>query len=186
VPKGKPERGLDEQLLEGGGGGAGAGSGRMTVAERWAKRSDPDFDWASLRGPKIPKEIKEERAARFKAERENLINYMNTIPKTVSEMTDAQRARYTPAQLSRMEQTDKNFAELQARKTARKQPNLFEMTDKERAELSPAQQRKFGSDTTFDRAPDTDGMKKGGKVKATASRRADGIASRGKTRGRIL
>ena len=154
MPKGKPERGLDEQLLEGG--GAGAGSGRMTVAERWAKRSDPDFDWASLRGPKIPKEIKEERAARFKAERENLINYMNTIPKTVSEMTDAQRARYTPAQLSRMEQAEKNLA------------------------------AKSNTPVKTPPAETPEGMKKGGKVKATASRRADGIASRGKTRGRIL
>jgi len=144
------------------------------VAERWAKRSDPNFDWGSLKGPKIPKEIKEERAARFKAERENLINYMNTIPKSLSEMTDAQKAAMTPGQLSRREQADKNFAELQGRKNFRKQPNLFEMTDKERAELSPSQKRKFGSDTTF---------KKGG---LTASRRADGIASRGKTKGRMV
>jgi hypothetical protein len=143
MPKGKPERGLDEQQLEGGGTGAGgAGSGRMTVAERWATRNDPGSDWASLKGPKIPKEIKEERAARFKAEREALMEYTNKIPKNLSEMTDAQRAK-----------------------------------------LSPAQLRKYGSDATFDRVPDTDGMKKGG---MTASRRADGIASRGKTRGRIV
>ena len=143
MPKGIPKRPGEEQLLEGGGAGAGgASSGRMTVAERWAKRSDPNFDWGSLKGPKIPKEIKEERAARFKAERENLINYMNTIPKSLSEMTDAQRAK-----------------------------------------LSPAQLRKYGSDATFDRVPDTDGMKKGG---MTASRRGDGIASRGKTKGRFV
>jgi hypothetical protein len=30
------------------------------------------------------------------------------------------------------------------------------------------------------------GMKKGGSVKSSASRRADGIASRGKTKGRML
>jgi len=157
MPKGKPERGLDEQQLEGG----GAGSGRMTVAERWAKRSDPNFDWGSLKGPKIPKEIKEERAARFKAERENLINFMNTIPKSLSEMADAQKATMTPGQLSRREQANKNFAELMDRKNARKN-------------TQPAPE-------TPDETPD--GMKKGG---LTASRRADGIASRGKTKGRFV
>jgi hypothetical protein len=131
MPKGIPKKPGEEQTLEGG--GAGAGSGRMSVAERWAKRGDPDSDWASLKGPKIPKEIKEERAARFKAEREALMEYTNKIPK-----------------------------------------NLFEMTDAQRAALTPAQLRKFGSDTT---------LKKGG---LTASRRADGIASRGKTKGRFV
>lgn len=153
MPKGIPKKPGEEQTLEGG----GAGSGRMTVAERWAKRSDPNFDWGSLKGPKIPKEIKEERAARFKAERENLINYMNTIPKSLSEMTDAQKATMTPGQLSRREQANKNFAELAGRKNARKNTQP---------------------------APETpDGMKKGG---LTASRRADGIASRGKTKGRMV
>jgi len=154
MPKGIPKKPGEEQTLEGGGAGAGAGagSGRMTVAERWASRHDPGSNWASLTGPKIPKEIKEERAARFKAERDSLMEYMNKIPKT---LTAEQKAMLTPGQLSRREQADKNFAELQGRKNARKQPNLFEPTSK----------------------------KKGG---LTVSRRADGIASRGKTKGRFV
>lgn len=177
MPKGIPKKPGEEQTLEGG--GAGAGSGRMTVAERWASRHDPGSNWASLTGPKIPKEIKEERAARFKAERDSLMEYMNKIPKT---LTAEQKAGMSPGQLSRREQADKNFAELQARKTARKQPNLSEMTDAERAALTPGQKRKYGSDMTFER-PSADEYKKGG---MTASRRADGIASRGKTKGRFV
>jgi hypothetical protein len=137
VPKGIPKKPGEEQQLEGG----GAGSGRMSVAERWATRGEPGSNWASLKGPKIPKEIKEERAARFKAERDALMEYTNKIPKNLSEMTDAQRAA-----------------------------------------LTPSQKRKYGSDMTFER-PSADEYKKGG---MTASRRADGIASRGKTKGRIV
>jgi hypothetical protein len=54
-------------------------------------------------------------------------------------------------------------------------PSYFEMTDAERAKLTPTQLRKYGSDTAFD------SRKKGGMV----SSRADGIAQRGKTRGKL-
>lgn len=57
-------------------------------------------------------------------------------------------------------------------KPRKEKPNLFEMTDAQRNALTPAQLRKYGSDATF---------KKGGYVKA-----ADGIASRGKTKGRMI
>ena len=139
-------KGIDEPQLEGGISG-GAGSGRMTATERWAKRSDPNFDWASLTGPKIPKEVKEERAARFKAERDSLMEYMNKIPKT---LTDEQKAAMSPAQLRRAERAQKNFAD------------------------------KFDAPS----AETPEGKKKGGTV--SASRRADGIAQRGKTRGKIV
>ena len=59
MPKGIPKKPGEEQTLEGG--GTGAGSGRMSVAERWATRGEPGSNWASLTGPKIPKEIKEEK-----------------------------------------------------------------------------------------------------------------------------
>jgi hypothetical protein len=57
-------------------------------------------------------------------------------------------------------------------KPRKEKPNLFEMTDAQRNALTPAQLRKYGSDATF---------KKGGYVKA-----ADGVASRGKTKGRMI
>ena len=143
MPKGIPKKPGEEQTLEGG--GAGAGSGRMTAAERWATRNDPGSNWASLTGPKIPKEIKEERAARFKAERDSLMEYMNKIPKT---LTAEQKAGMSPAQLRRVERMEKNSA------------------DK--------------SNTSVETP---DGMKKGG---LTASRRADGCAVKGKTKGRMV
>jgi hypothetical protein len=59
-------------------------------------------------------------------------------------------------------------------RTPKEKPNLFEMTDAQRNALTPAQLRKYGSDATF---------KNGG---MTASRRADGIAQRGKTKGRVV
>ena len=162
MPKGIPKKPWEEQTLEGGGGGAG-----MSSVKQFEKTS-PTADRAQAKIDKA------NRMARERASDEALLEATKNIPKTVSEMTDAQKAAMTPGQLSRREQADKNFAELQGRKNSRKQPNLFEMTDKERAELSPSQKRKFGSDTTF---------KKGG---LTASRRADGIASRGKTKGRMV
>lgn len=170
MPKGKPERGLDEQLLEGGGAGAGMSSVKQfEKTSPIAERAQAKIDKAN-------------RMARERASDDALMEAIKNTPKTVSEMTDAQKAMMTPGQLSRREQADKNFAELQERKSSRKQPNLFEMTDKERAELTPSQKRKYKSDMTFDR-PSADEYKKGG---MTASRRADGIASRGKTRGRIV
>jgi hypothetical protein len=58
--------------------------------------------------------------------------------------------------------------------------NYFEMTDAQRAELTPAQLRRLGSDATHSRPGS---LKKGGTV--SASRRADGIAQKGKTKGRM-
>lgn len=141
MPKGLPKRG-DDQLLEGG----GAGSGRMTVAERWATRSSPDSNWASLKGPKTPKEIKEEHAARIKADNDFLTEFAKNTPKT---LTAEQKAGMSPAQLRRAERAEKNFAD---------KTNTYPVETPE-------------------------GMKKGG---MTASRRADGIAQRGKTKGRLV
>ena len=162
MPKGIPKKPGEEQTLEGGGGGAG-----MSSVKQFEKTS-PTADRAQAKIDKA------NRMARERASDEALLEATKNTPKTVSEMTDAQKTAMTPGQLSRREQADKNFAELQGRKNSRKQPNLFEMTDKERAELSPSQKRKFGSDTTF---------KKGG---LTASSRADGCAVKGKTKGRMV
>ena len=160
MPKGIPKKPGEEQTLEGGGAG-------MSSIKQFEKTS-PVAERAQAKIDKA------NRMARERASDEALLAATKNTPKTVSEMTDAQKAMMTPGQLSRREQADKNFAELQERKNSRKQPNLFEMTDKERAELSPTQLRKFGSDTT---------LKKGG---LTASRRADGCAVKGKTKGRMV
>jgi hypothetical protein len=79
---------------------------------------------------------------------------------------------------------DRALAKIDKVNAKRKQPNLFEMTDKERAALTPSQKRRYGSDMLYAR-PGVDDMdyKKGG---LTASTRADGIAARGRTRGRVI
>ena len=170
MPKGIPKKPGDEQQLEGGGAGAG-----MSSAKQF-ETSTPMADRA------LAKIDKANRMAREKASDEALLEAIKNTPKTVSEMTNAQKAALTPGQLSRREQADKNFAELQTRKKPREQPNLFEMTDKERAALTPSQKRRYGSDMLYAR-PGVDKFKKGG---LTASSRADGCATRGKTKGRFV
>jgi hypothetical protein len=83
---------------------------------------------------------------------------------------------YARARLESMTPKERAALETPGKHKGKKEPpNLFEMTDAERAALTPAQLRKYGSDATF---------KKGGKV--SASKRADGIAQRGKTKGRMI
>ena len=66
---------------------------------------------------------------------------------------------------------------------ARKKREAMLRAEQERMdrEMQEARQR-------FDRSSesDTPGYKKGGKVKSSASRRADGIAKKGKTRGKMI
>jgi hypothetical protein len=61
-------------------------------------------------------------------------------------------------------------------KPRKEKPSMFEMTDAQRNALTPAQLRKYGSDASF---------KNGGSV-SSASRRADGCATKGKTKGRYI
>jgi hypothetical protein len=63
-------------------------------------------------------------------------------------------------------------AEAATRRAKKPEKSYFEMTDAEKAALTPAQLRKFGSDVTF---------KSGG----SASSRADGCCSKGKTKGQM-
>ena len=75
----------------------------------------------------------------------------------------------------KQEKADKADAE---RKAPKEVTNYFEMTDAQRANLTPAQLRRLGSDATHSRSGS---LKTGG----MASSRADGIAQRGKTKGRM-
>jgi hypothetical protein len=58
----------------------------------------------------------------------------------------------------------------------KRERSWYELSDAERASLTPRQRKQMGGDL--------DSFKKGGAV--SASRRADGIAARGKTRGRMV
>ena len=98
------------------------------------------------------------------------------LEQKISEMSEKERAALenpgkqfetlSPGEAKAMEK-------VRERRQAEKK-SLFEMTDKEVNALTPAQRRKLGSDVTF---------KKGG---MTASARADGCATKGKTRGKMV
>ena len=64
-------------------------------------------------------------------------------------------------------------------KPPKDKPNYFDLTDAQIRALTPAQKRSYGRDAFI-----WDRLKGGGKV--SASRRADGIAQLGKTKGRYL
>jgi hypothetical protein len=64
-------------------------------------------------------------------------------------------------------------------KPPKDKPNYFDLTDAQIRALTPAQKRSYVRDAFI-----WDRLKGGGKV--SASRRADGIAQRGKTKGRYL
>jgi exonuclease VII large subunit len=131
-------KGLDEQQLEGGGGGAGG--------------------FRSARG------ANEKRL-------EQRINEMSPKERASLEDVGKQFEKQSPTAEKAQAKTDKVNSE---RKAPKEVTNYFEMTDAQRANLTPAQLRRLGADATY---------AKGGAV--TASRRADGIAQRGKTKGRM-
>jgi hypothetical protein len=93
---------------------------------------------------------------------------------TPAQATATEKARKVQESLSPKERAELEKVGEQFR-AKKEKPNPFEMSDAERAALTPAQRRKYGSDVTF---------KKGGKV-SSASSRGDGIAQRGKTKGRM-
>ena len=65
-------------------------------------------------------------------------------------------------------------------KPPKDKPNYFDLTDAQIRALTPAQKRSYGRDAVI-----WDRLKDGGKV-SSASKRADGIASRGRTKGRVV
>jgi hypothetical protein len=136
-------KGLDEPTLEGGGSGGGYRSAVGANEKRLEKRINdmPPKERASL----------EDVGKQFE---------------TLSPV--AQRAQ---------DKIDKVNSE---RKAPKEVTNYFEMTDAQRANLTPAQLRRLGSDATHSRPGS---LKTGGAV--SASRRADGIAQKGKTKGRM-
>ena len=85
---------------------------------------------------------------------------------------------------SKQEKTDKTDAEQKSSRSykptentvlGKRELNYFELSDAQRAALTPRQRKQLGADL--------EPFKKGGAV--SVSRRADGIAQRGKTRGKM-
>jgi len=152
------KHGLDEPTLEG---GIGSGAGGRSGVTSSNSKSDNVFgiEGKTLRAKRFEKELE----AMTPKQREALENPGKQF-ETLSPM--AQRAR---------DKIDKVNAE---RKAPKEVTNYFEMTDAQRANLTPAQLRRLGSDATHSRSGS---LKTGG----MASSRADGIAQRGKTKGRM-
>ena len=132
MPKGKPERGLDEQQLEGGGAGAGAGTNARSRLQ------------SNIGADTVLKNLRE----KFNVSKESL-NAKRDI-RDPSMVSEEERARA----LNRYRR-DKAAEEATTDESGVKKFPYVEPTSK----------------------------KKGG---LTASRRADGIASRGKTKGRFV
>jgi hypothetical protein len=130
-------KGLDEQTLEG---GVGSGAGGRSGVTSSNSKLDNVF---GIEGKAFGKQFEKQSPTAEKAQAK--IDKVNSERKAPKEVT-----------------------------------NYFEMTDAQRANLTPAQLRRLGSDATHSRPGS---LKTGGTV--TASRRADGIAMRGKTRGKM-
>jgi hypothetical protein len=63
---------------------------------------------------------------------------------------------------------------------------LYKDQYKEKEEERQAQERTAAEQAAAEQAAAQSGMKKGGTVKSSASKRADGCAQRGKTRGKMV
>jgi hypothetical protein len=151
----KLRKGLDEQLLEGG--GAGAGMSPSVINKLYPK----------MPGGKMEGEYTH-RNVRSAAELEDIMSRGAALPPV-----DSKNPKKYWTQTSSPNLSTPNTAAATIRA---KMSNIKENEPVLREHIQ-----------RFDPyANDWVPLKKGGKVKATASYRADGIASRGKTRGRIV
>ena len=182
MPINKLRSGLDEQILEGGGAGAGMmaasrssarGANEKRLEQKISEMSEKER--AALENPGkqfenlSPLEAKTMRSSARGANEKRLeqkISEMSEKERAALENPGKQFETLSPGEAKAMEK-------VRERRQAEKK-SLFEMTDKEVNALTPAQRRKLGSDVTF---------KKGG---MTASARADGCATKGKTRGKMV
>jgi len=77
-----------------------------------------------------------------------------------------------------------------AKKATKKDDGSYDRKEQRRAMFSgfdePSKKKPTFGETMRKRAKDVMGLKTGGSVKSSASRRADGIAQRGKTKGRMI
>ena len=181
MAKNSSKRGLDEQLLEGGGGGAGGASVKNT---KWS--SMPSFkgnanivddfkkltkDTSHLKGgAKKSTDLAEERAAKRMAVRAAGAGTAAGIAKGLSGSgADAK------------EDTSGNGKERSVERTPTPTPQkkTYNPNMSVKGKLYEGRNPEIDDDTR----EAAGGYKKGG---LTASRRADGIASRGKTKGRMV
>ena len=98
-------------------------------------------------------------------------------PKERAELNDPVKMFGTPSPIEQraMEKVRK-YRPTENTSLGKRERSYYELSDAERAALTPRQRKQMGGDL--------DTFKKGGAV--SASKRADGIAARGKTRGRLV
>jgi hypothetical protein len=144
MPKGKPERGLDEQQLEGGGGGAG-----MSSIKQFEKTS-PTADRAQA------------KIAKGNVGADEVLKNLRNKFNVSKESFNAKRDIRDPSIVSEEERARAlgQYRRDQALKGASEEGGV-----KKLPYIEPTEKKKGG---------------------LTASRRADGIASRGKTKGRFV
>jgi hypothetical protein len=152
MPKGKPERGLDEQLLEGGGAGAGMSSSVIN-------RLYPKMPGGKLEGEYAHRNV------RSAAELEDIMARGAALPPVGSKNPQKYWTQTSSPNLSTKESAAGTIR-ANVKNIKENEPVLREHI------------QKFDPD-----ANDWVPLKKGG---MTASRRADGIAQRGKTKGRFV
>jgi hypothetical protein len=168
MPKGKPERGLDEKLLEGGGGGGGFSSlmGKIKdKAEVFMRPKVENSIYAEIPGGK-PSGKYAQRNVRGPEELEAIKESGYMLPKEGGK----QKKYFT--------QTDDVGTKVSEGASVLRVP--IEKVPPNRA-VSRKDVEMYNRDSG-----EFEPLKKGGKVKATASSRGDGIAKRGKTRGKFV
>jgi len=158
----KLRKGLDEIPLEGGGAGAGFGGAGAGMSPPVINRIFPKMPGGKLEGEYAHRNV------RSAAELEDIMSRGAALPPVGSKNLQ----KYWTQTSSHNGSTK----ETAAATIRAKMSNIKENEPVLREHIQ-----------RFDRdANDWVPLKKGGKVKATASYRADGIAKRGKTRGRIV
>ena len=154
MAKNNPKRGLDEQLLEGGGSGGGAGISPSVINRLYPKmpggKVEGEYAHRNVRSAKEFDDIVARGAALPPAGSKNPQKYwtQTSSPNLSTKETAAGTIRAKVSNIKENEPVKREH---------------IEKYNPDKGEFEP--------------------LKKGG---MTASRRADGIASRGKTRGRIV
>jgi hypothetical protein len=178
-------KGLDEPLLEGGvsGGGAGGSMGArrgayntkkqqerldaLSAEERAAlENSGKQFE---IRSPIEEKGMGASRGAYNTKKQQERLDALSAKERAALEDVGKQFDKVNTEQKS-----SRSYKPTENTVLGKRELSYYELSDAQRAALTPRQRKQMGGDL--------DSFKKGGMA---VSRRADGIAQRGKTRGKL-
>jgi hypothetical protein len=158
-------KGLDEPTLEG---GIGSGAGGRSGVTSSNSKSDNVFgiEGKTLRAKRFEKEL-EAMTPKQREALENPGKQFETLSPT------AQRAQDKIDKVNAEQKSSRSYKPTENTVLGKRELNYFELSDAQRAALTPRQRKQLGADL--------EPFKTGG----MASSRADGIAQRGKTKGRM-